>query len=241
MTDPERTTSRLVPARELAGDDIGAMHALLSRHFLGVSAERFRADLAEKNFALLIHRAGRLVGFTTILAYESHFDGGPVSVIYSGDTIVAPEAWNAATLPRAWLESIAAVRRHVPRGPYVWLLIASGFRTYRFLPLFQRTFYPRCDGPTPMDWRRLLEHLAAERFGGRYDRGQGIVRLEHPQRLNDELAEIPPGRLSDAHIAFFARRNPGYVQGDELVCISELSRGNLTAAGRRMATGLGEW
>ena len=48
------------------------------------------------------------------------------------------------------------------------------------------------------------------------------------------LAGIPAGRMLDPHISFFARRNPGYHAGDELVCLCELSETNLTPAGRRM-------
>src|SRR5687767_6154388 len=139
------TTARLVARAELSNHDISGMHALLSTFFAGVTPAQFRLDLAEKNWAILIERGGELVGFTTLLAYESALEDSPISVIYSGDTIVAPSAWNTPTLPRAWIESVAQLRRHIPRGPYFWLLITSGFRTYRFLPLFWRAFYPRYD------------------------------------------------------------------------------------------------
>jgi hypothetical protein len=236
------TTARLVARTELAPADLDVMHALLASHFEGVSAAQFRADLAEKNWVVLIERGGRLVGFTTILAYETRVDGEPVSVIYSGDTIVAPEAWNAATLPRAWIESVAALRRHYPRGRYVWLLITSGFRTYRFLPVFWRDFYPRFDAAAPDDWQRLTRQLATERFGDRYDPEAGVVRLANPQRLRGDLAAVPAGRAAaDPHVDFFLRANPGHAVGDELVCVTELSPANLTAAGRRMTAGLLPW
>jgi hypothetical protein len=236
------TTGRLVARAALAPAELDAMHALLASHFEGVSAAQFRADLAEKNWAVLIERGGRLVGFTTILAYESQVDGEPVSVVYSGDTIVAPEAWNSATLPRAWIEAVTALRRHYSRGRYVWLLITSGFRTYRFLPVFWREFWPRFDAATPDDWGRLRDRLAEERFGERYDARTGVVRLASPQRLRGELASVPAGRAAaDPHVAFFMNANPGHDRGDELVCVTELTPANLTAAGRRMTAGLRPW
>jgi hypothetical protein len=201
------TVGRLVARADLATSDLSAMHQLLAAHFDGVTPDAFGRDLAEKNWVVLVERAGRLVGFTTLLAYETTAAGagpgggrGPVSVIYSGDTIVAPEAWNTAALPRAWIESVAALRPRYPRGPYVWLLITSGFRTYRFLPLFWRDFSPRHDADAPADRKRLLDRLAAERFGGRYDPAAGVVRLADPQRLRGPLAGIrpagPPTRTS---------------------------------------------
>ena len=236
------TTSRLVARAELSAGELSSMYALLDAHFEGVTEDQFRQDTQEKNWAVLIERGGRLVGFTMLLAYETHAGGaGPVSVIYSGDTIVAPEAWNTSALPRAWIESVAALRRHYRRGPYFWLLITSGFRTYRFLPLFWRRFHPSHDAHTPPDRQGLLDRLAAERFGDRYDPGTGVVRLAAPQRLRGGLAGIPQSRQADPHVAFFAARNPGHARGDELACLTELSPANLTPAGRRMAAVVPTW
>lgn len=109
--DVKATTSRLVARRDLSGHELSAMHELLACYFDGVSARQFRRDAAEKNRAVPLERGGRLVGFTTLLAYEAEVGGGPVSVIYSGDNIVAPEAWNTSALPHAWIESVAALRR----------------------------------------------------------------------------------------------------------------------------------
>ena len=249
-TPPPTTTTagRLVARADLTAADLAAMHRLLSDHFDGVAPDTFRRDLDEKNWAVLIERGGRLVGFTTLLAYETVADGagpgggrGPASVVYSGDTIVAPEAWNTAALPRAWIESVAALRPRYPRGPYLWLLITSGFRTYRFLPLFWREFVPRHDALAPPGRRRLLNQLAAERFGDRYDPATGVVRMADRQRLRGPLAGIPPGRADDPHVAFFAAQNPGHPDGDELVCLTELTPANLTPAGRRMAAAVPTW
>jgi hypothetical protein len=130
---------------------------------------------------------------------------------------------------------VNSLRVIMPRGRYYWLLLTSGFRTYRFLPVFWREFFPRFERPTPPESQRLLHHLAAERFGARYDPGSGLVRFAQPQRLRAELNRIPEGRAAaDPHVDFFARCNPGCAQGDELVCLTELSPENLTTAGRRM-------
>jgi hypothetical protein len=235
------TTARLVSRSELTADDLAEMYRLLTQHFEGVTIEQFHRDTAEKNWVVLIERSEQLVGFSTILAYETSFEGASLSVIYSGDTIVAPEAWNASTLPRAWIESVVKLRQLYPCGPYVWLLITSGFRTYRFLPVFWREFYPQCDSLTPPYCQRLTDQLAAERFDRQYDAATGVVRFAKPQRLRGTLAEIPTGRMADPHVAFFASRNPGYAQGDDLVCLTELAPSNLTAAGRRMTAAIHPW
>jgi hypothetical protein len=235
------TKGRLVARAQLTSFDLEGMYRLLSEHFDGVTSEQFQRDLAEKNWVVLVERSERLVGFSTILAYETILSGVPYSVIYSGDTIVAPQAWNASTLPRAWIEAVVQLRDVYPRGTYLWMLITSGFRTYRFLPLFWRSFFPRFDSVIPQHAKRLIDQLAEERFGRQYDPVSGIVRFNNPQRLRGTLSEIPVGRMEDPHIAFFASRNRGSANGDELVCLTELAPGNLTAAGRRMTAAIPQW
>jgi hypothetical protein len=225
---------RLVRRLDLGPEQRAAMYRLLSDNFDGVTPQQFARDTDEKNWIILMERGGRLVGFSTLLAYETRFRGELVSVVYSGDTIVIPEAWGTATLPKVWIASVNRIRECYPRGRYYWLLITSGFRTYRFLPLFWREFYPRYGTPTPRSSQELLDHLASERFGPLYDPAAGTVRFLHPQKLRPHLGGIPPDRLRDPNVAFFAARNPGHAEGDELVCLCEIAPDNLTAAGRKM-------
>ena len=59
------------------------------------------------------------------------------------------------------------LRADYANGPYYWLLITSGFRTYRLLSTFWQRFTPRHDTQTSPHQKRLLDALAAERFGDR--------------------------------------------------------------------------
>lgn len=224
---------RLIRREHLEDASKQAMYRLLASHFDGVTRERFEADLAEKTWALLLEDGGELHGFSTLLLYETELPGeGLCTVVYSGDTIVDPAAWGSAALPRCWIAAVRELREEHPRGRLWWLLLTSGFRTYRLLPVFWRDFWPSCEGPTPPDVRDRMTLLARERFGDLYK--DGVVRFPEPQKLRGDLAEIPPGRLRDPHVACFLEKNPGWAEGDELVCLTEIAESNLTAAGRRM-------
>ena len=182
---------RLVPRGQLTPSQKGEMFQLMSQHFDGVTPEQFARDLAEKNLALLLQRQETLVGFSTLQAYRTTMDKEPVNVIYSGDTIVTPAAWGTTALPRAWVAGVEALRATLPSGRCFWLLLTSGFRTYRFLPVFWREFFPRFDAITPPDKQRLLNQLARDRFGAQFDSGTGLVRFTHPQRLRGGLKKFP--------------------------------------------------
>jgi hypothetical protein len=210
------------------------MFNLLTRHFDGVTRTQFERDLAEKDWVVEIRPAARLLGFTTLRVTQSYFDGAPIRVIYSGDTIVAPEAWGTPALARAWIAAVNRIRATFPGQRCFWLLLTSGFRTYRFLPVFWREFHPRFDRPTPAPLQALITQLARENYGPQYDMAAGVVRFPRPQQLRGSLAVVPEGRDHNPHVAFFLARNPGHARGDELVCVTEICEANLTPAGRRM-------
>ena len=226
---------RLVRREDLTETEREAMYGLLAGHFEGVTRERFAADLADKTWALLLEDEGGLRGFSTLHLYESSPSGEEVcTVVYSGDTIVDPAAWGSAALPRCWIAAVRRLRKEHPRGRLWWLLLTSGFRTYRFLPVFWKSFWPRWEAPMPPEVRTRLDFLAREKAGDLYLKEEGIVRFPEPQKLRGELVEVPEGRLADPHVVFFLEKNPGWREGDELVCLTEIAEENLTAAGRRM-------
>jgi hypothetical protein len=225
---------RLVPRGELSLREGEAMLCLLNEHFNGVRRDVFARDLAEKNWVLLIEDEGRLCGFTTLLLYETDVSGEASTVVYSGDTIMARESWGTSALARCWIGSVQALGEALPHRRLYWLLLTSGYRTYRFLPVFWRDFYPRFDVPEDPAIRSLVDLLAGERFGRSYLAHRGIVRFDSPQTLRAGFVEVPPTKRRDPHIGFFCERNPGWVQGDELVCLTEITPENLTGAGRRM-------
>jgi len=233
-------TGELLPRTALTSAHHARMLDILAANFQNITPERFEDDLREKNWVILIHDdAAKVVGFSTLLFYQAQFAGTPIAVVYSGDTIIEKEAWGSAALPRTWIQSVWKLHAATyPELPLYWLLITSGFRTYRFLSVFWREFHPSCRGPTPPPMQRLLNELATARFGARFDPAAGVAHLGQP--LRESLLPIPAAKLQEPDIAFFAAHNPGYVDGDELVCIAELTRENLTPAGWRMVMPAGE-
>jgi hypothetical protein len=227
-------TASVTDRSALSSDDRDAMHALLDAHFAGVTRAQFDADLNAKDVVLRVFAGAQLIGFTTLAVTHTEVDGDPLHVVYSGDTIMSPEGWGSPVLARAWIAMIRTLQGDRAHERWLWLLLSSGYRTYRFLPVFWREFWPRHDTPMPAPVRALRDQLASQRFGEAYDPRDGIVRFARPQQLRGALAEVAPGREQDPHIAFFLATNPGHARGDELVCLADLSDANLTAAGHRM-------
>lgn len=211
------------------------MFELFSMQFERVSYDQFIEDLDEKNWVLLLRRDDdSLGGFSCMHFYDISVDGNDLTVVYSGDTVVSTDTWGDSALSYYWMGAIDYLRRLHKKEQVYWFLLVSGYRTYRFLPVYSEYFFPRYDQPTPADVKLIMDTAARDRFGDRYDPTTGIVHLEVPPVLKAEYRGIPENRLKDPHIAFFAEKNPEHEQGDELVCFAVVSVDKMTRLGRRM-------
>jgi hypothetical protein len=211
------------------------MYALFRTYFDGVSKDCFLKDLNQKSGVVLLEREdGSLAGFTTLLRFRDTFKGRPIQVVYSGDTIVDREAWGTLHMPKIWLGTIESFKSETPEESLYWLLICSGYRTYRFLPVLWRSFFPNVSNPTPVETQDLMDQLAERLFGLDYNPVSGLVKFRQPQVLKPGISDITEARNQNPHIRFFAQKNSGFEKGDELVCLTELTAANQSSAGQRI-------
>jgi len=201
--------------------DRDAMFALYTAYFATADRVTFERDLGEKEWVILLcDDDGAISGFSTLVRLRL----GEATVFFSGDTIVAKHRWGTFDLARMWAQHVFA---HAGANAY-WFLISSGWRTYRYLPLFFRDFYPRDASMKP-----LLDTIALSKFGEAYDARTGVIRLATPAPLREGVSD-PDARMSNPHVRFFVEANPGYADGDELACLVRVGVDNLTPAGLRM-------
>jgi len=225
---------KLLPREALSADDVSEMYALFGNFFEGVSERRFRADLDEKQWIIRFTRGSALCGFSS-LRFSRHIHREKrIAVLSSGDTIMAPEGRSTTVLARTWIDAVNQLRGIYGEPDLVWLLLVSGFRTYRLLPVFWQEFYPCYGRSTPASVQEAMHSVASALFGAQYSPADGVVRFQEPQMLKPEHNGIPAARCGDPHVNFFVSRNPLHSQGDELVCWARLSQENLTEAGARM-------
>ena len=216
--------SDVVLRRELTRRDRDAMFALYTTYFATGDRVTFERDLAEKEWVILLRdEDGAIDGFSTLMRMQA----GGATVFFSGDTIVDRRRWGTYDLPRMWGRHVFSVAGD---NAY-WFLISSGYRTYRYLPLFFRDFHPRFDADASM--KPLLDRIAMAKFGESYDPKSGVIRLATPAPLREGVSD-PATRLRDPHVRFFLEANPGHGDGDELACLVRIAADNLTPAGLRM-------
>jgi hypothetical protein len=231
-----RLSARLVDVTEVTPQQRNEMFALMDHHYANVHRAVFEADLARKRWVILVHEpSGRLCGFSTQTLLDTRADGRSVRALFSGDTIIDRQRWGDAALSHVWGQLALTLIDGHPGEELYWFLISQGYKTYRFLPVFFREFFPRYDIPTPAPVKAIIDALARKAFPESYDPAGGVIRATPLQyRLRAGLAEVTPERLRDPHILFFHTRNPGHARGDELCCLAPLTRATFTRAAYRV-------
>lgn len=226
---------KFVKPAQLSDQSISDMYEIYQTYYDCVQLELFTADLADKSNVLIIYDGAHMVGFSTLLHYQIDFQSQNLNILFSGDTIMHQAYWGNPILAYAWLRYAGMLKARQPHLPLYWFIIVKGHRTYRYLPVFSQHFYPNCHQATPPFEQALMDKLAIEKFGANYLQSQGIIHYpkSHGQ-LKKRWASIPEKLLKRPDMAFFQHKNPHYNQGDELVCLCELSLENLKPLSARL-------
>lgn len=219
--------STVIKIKDLGPETVKAIAALYLGNYEGSSESQFLNDLKDKDETLQLLANGELVGFTTLKVYERKWNGISIRLVYSGDTIVHPQHWGQQELAFAWIARIGQIKKQAPDIPLYWFLLVKGHRTFKYLPVFGKSFFPHWSIDRS-DLKPLADQLASEKFGADYNPKTGVVEFAQSHgHLKDEIAEATPAELAKPAAQFFFRRNPGYRKGHELVCICELELHNM--------------
>jgi hypothetical protein len=211
-----------------------SMYHLFSHYYENVAFDQFNADLAAKDFVLLLEDAGELVGFTGASLFQRQHSGETIRIVFSGDTIMARQHWGKQTLAKAWLREMGYLAKQAAPQRLFWFLIVKGHRTYRYLPAFALHYFPGRMTEAKTALQSLRDALADGMFGSAFDPVSGIIRFAAPRgNLQHEWAAPSERELRLPDVAYFLQANPGYAQGDELACLCEISRTNMRPLAQR--------
>lgn len=227
---------QVISVPDLLPETRGEMFRLMCSCYANVRRDIFEQDLSEKPWVILLleDTGEKVCGFSTQMLLELHVDQSPARILFSGDTIVHPMHRGESLLAGIWGQFALNLIDSTDDRALYWFLTTKGYRTYRFLPLFFREFYPCYERATPASISRLRDCLGQRRYPAQYDPRSGVIRGSRDGYfVNDEGDRVTKGRLRDPHVRFFVEQNPGHLQGDELCCLAPLTRENFTPAAFR--------
>ncbi len=218
-------TGRLTRVADLSEKECDEMFTLMDRYYADIDRTTFDADLTEKQWGIqVVDPVTKAIrGFSTQMLIDMEIDGRSVRALFSGDTIVDHRFRFSDSLAHVWGQLVLKLTDESELDEMYWFLIAKGYKTYRFLPVFFNHFYPRFDRPTPDSIVQRIDALGRHKYPQGYDSAAGIVRAGRGScRLREGVADFTDGRLRDPHVRFFSERNPGWLRGDELCCLAPL-------------------
>lgn len=219
---------------ELKSNEINQMFEVMKNHYENINYEKFIRDLSKKRWVILLEENGRVAGFSTAALIEIETEGKKIKGVFSGDTIIDQQYKWEMEFQKRWVKFVTGLMEEHKEGLY-WFLLSKGEKTYRFLPLYFKKFYPNCETDTPAEIKEIMDWYAMYIYGENYDSNRGVVinRGENDY-LNSKMAEVNGEKMKNKHIRFFLEANSGYLKGDELVCIAELSFDNFKDSVKRM-------
>ncbi|HET6789734.1 MAG TPA: hypothetical protein VFH49_17350, partial [Aquabacterium sp.] len=207
--------------------DCIAMYKLFIQYYDNTSLETFIRDMSKKTGVLVIYskRDDSIVGFSTITNFQMKVDGQAVRCVFSGDTVVDRRYWGTSALRISGLLYLWRQKVLHPFTPVYWYLISMGYRTYLMMANNFPNYYPHVDGDDP-HMRNIAMAASEHLFPGTLDRERGMLDFgEDACRLKGDVTPISDAERSDRKIAFFEKRNPHWMRGDEMPCLGAIDLG----------------
>jgi hypothetical protein len=234
-SQPERVTGKIESVDALTASDQQQLLGLMRAYYTGFRDYEFARDLSEKQWVITLRGSGGDIhGFSTQVLLQIPDDPDAVA-LFSGDTVVAEPYRSNHLLAGLWGALALELLESYPNKQLFWFLISKGYKTYRYLPLFFKDYFPHRGAPMPVLIAEKMSALAREKFGDRYDVDRKLVRAKRDGcRLRPDVAPVDSQRLRNPDVQFFVEANPRHAEGDELCCMAPIRRDNFTAAAYRV-------
>jgi hypothetical protein len=212
------------------------MFQLMKEFYDNVDGQIFIRDLLDKDYCIMLYNEENIVkGFSTGKEIHVEVDGKLIKGIFSGDTIIHKDYWGRMDLYKEF------ARNFVKSGSeeYYWFLISKGYKTYKMLPLFFKEFYPNYKVSTPLDEKKIMDAFGLSMYPMDYNKETGVNEYKSiKDKLKEGVADITEKQLKDMDIKFFIEENPGYIYGNDLVCLAKLNQENLRKTAERLFRGV---
>ncbi len=203
------------------------MYGLMQQYYECMDWDRFNKDLDDKDDVILLldKETSSIKGFSTLKNVEVNVSNRKAFGVFSGDTVVDRAFWGQRVLGKAFLRYLFIQKAKRPLTPFYWILISKGYKTYLLLANNFNEHYPRYESPTPAKAKTLMDQFANSLFGEAYNAETGLIQFsESLGQLRPGIADVPSGAsFKNPRIAYFAKQNPTWAQGTELMCLARMT------------------
>lgn len=221
MLSKDRVTGQFRPIADISVADCLSMYNLFIQYYDNTPLDVFVRDMSRKTGVFVISRVkdDKLVGFSTITNFEVDSNGKRVRCLFSGDTVVDRAYWGTSALRITTFLYVIRQKILHPFTPLYWYLISMGYRTYMVMANNFPNYYPCVDGDKP-ELRDIAVQASEHLFPGMLDRDRMMIHFgDDACKLKGDVTPITPADRQHPKIAFFEKRNPRWMHGDEMPCV----------------------
>lgn len=215
--------NQLIKKSELREQDITEMYQLMDSFYENINPKEFLRTLAEKDYVLLARNSyGAIKAFTTMQIFSVPGRKPKAQGIFMGDIISHQKfRWERNLIWEALVRFEQIPSRYQER--YVFLTCKDYWTYCAFQKSFTR-YYPNENQDTPVYMKKLMNAFGEYYYHGEYEAASGIIKHRcFPRKIKESRIKMREGTMKEEENMFFLLRNPGFIDGDGLVCIAELS------------------
>lgn len=205
-------------------------------YFTNVTYPVFKDHIGHKDAVIILSDKdnGKICGFSTLKVITEVIDDKIVHGLFSGDTIIHRDYWGEQELVREFSRYAGEIARKMNKDEKLyWLLISKGYKTYRYLPVFTKEYYPTYKTEWPEWDKKVMTTFYSKLYPDEFNPETGLLTFkENIGSLKRGVGDVDERRLEDPDIAFFAKANPDHMDGVELTCLAELSEENMKSVAK---------
>ena len=210
-------------------EDILRMYTLMQDNYDYVLLENFKKDLLQKDYVGVLTDINNIIqGFTTYAINPKNYSSNEFNIMFSGDTVISENYTGSQALTKGWVDTVAFFIKKYPNKKLLWFLMSKGYKTYLYLPFFFQKYYPALEKDrNDLRLIDIINNVSEILYPNNWNKLTGIIKF------NKKIGQIKERHISKSvdknnkHVDFFIQKNPGYTEGDELVCMAEVNINNL--------------
>lgn len=216
----------IIEIKDINEESINEMYQLMANFYDNVDYNVFLKDLYNKDYCIILKENDTIRGFSTQKVINFTLNDKVIYGIFSGDTIIHKENWGSLELFQIFAKFFFDLGMQYDN--FYWFLIVKGYKTYKILPAFFNSFYPTYRYDMPPEIKQIADRFGEVFYKDEYNKTNGIIEYKSiKDKLKKGVADITDDKLQDLDIKFFSQSNPDYINGNDMVCITELRLENL--------------
>jgi hypothetical protein len=194
--------------------------------------EAFMQRIAQNTHFAMYHVNGKLIGFTGIRIDRQRIEGKKRLFIYFCQSVIEQAFRGKSLIQQTGLRLIGRLAGELLTCKAYFWADASTYRAYLVFAKSLQEYYPCRTSPTPTPVKSMVKYLGERHFGDTYSSITGTIH-KPAHYVNDFSLSISTEKLSDPDIRFYLGANPLHNQGNDLLVMAPVSRGNVGRLLRR--------